>query len=278
MERWSDALVKMHWQLIRTDPEGKPTQKWLPEDELIEGNLREQLIAGGPSQCGGPPYAPPTSGNAWSREFLQQVLPMPESEFRQGADNYLFVLAPLYGAIAKIDEPLGYYRVHGKNNTSKSSYIDAYFHRFETCALALSEHLHSQGVDIEPASWPRDHWYHKVKEAMDQVKQVIPAGSAFILMDENHWVTDSDFFGRKRIPFVSVEGEFSGSPTDDDAAIAVIKEEIYKGAKFVVVPWSCFWYLQHYEGMKSWLDEHAHCSVANELVHIYDLHTNNNTR
>lgn len=272
MAQWSDDVVKMHWPLIKTNPEGKPTRAVLPDGELVEGDLRAQLIAGGPSQCGGPPYAPPTSGNAWSRQFLDEIFPMPEADFRQGADNYLFVLAPLFGVIVKIDEPLAYYRVHGKNNTSKPGYILSYFNRFEACAVALSDCLAKQGIQKPHTDWPRDHWYHKVKAAMDQVLHIIPEGSAFILMDDNHWVTDSDFYGRKRIPFLSMNGEFAGAPVDDESAIAEIEKEKNKGAGFVVVPWSCFWYMDHYRKMKAYLETNATCLLANELVVIYDLH------
>jgi glycosyltransferase involved in cell wall biosynthesis len=272
---WKKDAVKIHWPLIRTNPEGKPTTRLLPDDELIEGNLRDRLILGGPSQCGGPPNSPPTSGKAWSREFLEQVLPMPEEEFRQGADNYLFVLAPLFGCIYKLEEPLGFYRVHGHNNTSRSAYRLSYFNRFEACAKALSYHLAQQGIQIDYQNWPRDHWYHKVEEAMSYVRNVVPEGSAFILMDENHWVTDKDFYGRKRIMFLDRDGEFDGAPADDKAAIEHIEEAKNKGAAFVVIPWSCFWYFSHYSGMKGYLDEHATCCLANDLVQIFDLRTQN---
>ena len=271
MQVWQPGVVKAHWQLTKTDASGKPSQHTLPDDALIEGDLRDQLIIGGPSQCGGPPNSPPTSGNAWSRSFLAEVLPMPEEPFRQGADNYLFVLAPLFGTIVKIDEPLGYYRVHGKNNTSKTTYLDQYFSRFEACADALSDTLKKQGIDKAPIFWPRDHWYHKVRQAMDDVRAVIPAGASFILIDENHWVTDHDFDGRQRIPFNDVGGSFNGTPANDDEAVFFLKRELSKGASFVVVPWSCAWYLTHYQGLKRYLDTHAARLLENDVVSIYEL-------
>ena len=273
MEQWRPEFSKLHWQLYKTNDAGKPLGKYLPDDVLAEGDLRSQLIEGGPCACGGPPNSPPTTGNAWSRDFLQQVLPMPEEDFKQGADNYLFVLAPLYGLIGKINEPLGYYRLHGRNNTAKSSYIDAYFRRFEAVAVALSEHLAKQGINKNANEWPREHWYHKVKKAMDLVVNVVPEGSAFILMDENHWVTSNDFHGRKRIPFVEMDGEFGGPPGDDSEAIEEIEKKKSNGAAFVVVPWSCFWYLQHYSGMKQYLENNAKCRIKNELIEIYDLNS-----
>jgi glycosyltransferase involved in cell wall biosynthesis len=268
--RWQPGQTKMHWKLMKINGYGRPLNQMLPDDDLVEGEMRDQLIAGGPSQCGGPPNSPPTSGNAWSRHFLEQVLPMPEEPFRQGADNYLFVLAPLYGSIGKLDLPMGFYRVHGKNNTSKASYLDQYFNRFEACASALSKHLERQGIQIDPASWPRDHWYHKVKQAMSMVLDVIPPGSSFVLIDENHWVTERDFHGRTRIPFTQVNGEFNGAPVSDEAAVEKLEEEMSKGAGFVVIPWSCAWYLAHYRSLQHYLDEQSTCVLDHELVRIYE--------
>ena len=94
-------VVKVHWPLWQVDGENKPTGKTVPAGKLAEGDLRENVIKYGPSKCGGPPSSPPTSGNAWSRKFLQQVLPMPERPFKYGADDYLFVLTPLFGEIKK---------------------------------------------------------------------------------------------------------------------------------------------------------------------------------
>lgn len=59
--------------------------------------------------------SPPTSGNAYARSFLQRVLPFPEKEFLGATDNYVMVLAPLYGHVRVCAEPLGGYRLHSKN-------------------------------------------------------------------------------------------------------------------------------------------------------------------
>ncbi len=56
-----------------------------------------------------------TSGNAFARTALSSVLPVPEEEFRISADGYLLTVAPFYGRIVSIDDPLGAYVVHGTN-------------------------------------------------------------------------------------------------------------------------------------------------------------------
>src|SRR5258708_6777457 len=59
--------------------------------------------------------APPSSGNAYSRDFLSKVMPIDARQFPFAPDGALNAIAPLYGDVVSIDRPLGYYRVHGRN-------------------------------------------------------------------------------------------------------------------------------------------------------------------
>jgi hypothetical protein len=57
----------------------------------------------------------PTSGNAFRRSALAEVLPMPVAPFRLCADYYLSNLVPLHGRVGLLPQPGGGYRVHGAN-------------------------------------------------------------------------------------------------------------------------------------------------------------------
>ncbi|MDR9828623.1 glycosyltransferase [Vibrio sp. FNV 38] len=59
-----------------------------------------------------------TSGLVFSRTYLEQVLPMPSEDFRQGGDGYLVSLAPLYGMVSSSALQLSGYRQHGDNHSS----------------------------------------------------------------------------------------------------------------------------------------------------------------
>lgn len=55
---------------------------------------------------------PVTSGNAYARTFLEQVMPLTPPVSHDGVLN---TIAPVYGEICTITEPMGQYRVHSRN-------------------------------------------------------------------------------------------------------------------------------------------------------------------
>lgn len=110
MAAWRPGITKVQGRVEVVDATLKPLGYSYPEKEvpLPSGSVREYLLRRMyPS--------PPTSGNAFSREFLSAVLPMPEECWRISADSYLLTLAGLRGPIVSVEEPFALYRVHGKN-------------------------------------------------------------------------------------------------------------------------------------------------------------------
>jgi glycosyltransferase involved in cell wall biosynthesis len=58
-----------------------------------------------------------TSGNAFSRKFLEALFPVPEN--LEGFDSFLCMTAPFYGEVKTVTEPLGKFRIHGANSWSQ---------------------------------------------------------------------------------------------------------------------------------------------------------------
>lgn len=111
VEAWSSKVAKIQFRLSVVDAEERSLGYDLPNLPMGRGD------AGALLRHYGYYPAPPGSGNVFSRTALQALMPMPEPEWRNGADGYLIGLAPLFGEIASIDEPLALYRVHGANNS-----------------------------------------------------------------------------------------------------------------------------------------------------------------
>ena len=85
------SISNVHWAMWVIDSQGKRTGNKKPAQPPAEGDFREQLLQTGPSNL----PCSPTSGNAWSRRFLEQVMPIPEhvEYYRTCADEYLYTLA-----------------------------------------------------------------------------------------------------------------------------------------------------------------------------------------
>lgn len=110
---WRPGMAKIHYPLALIDEAGDPLHCRIPRAQLPSGNLAPEVLNRGFY------VSSPTSGNAFSREMLQKLAPIPdEEEWRQGAEGYFVFLAPFFGEIGVIDEPIALYRIHGKSVTA----------------------------------------------------------------------------------------------------------------------------------------------------------------
>lgn len=106
---WREGVAMVEWRLECVDAEGKLLGRQLPTRLPPRGDLRPHLLRN-------ISYAwTPTSGNAFARRALEAIFPLDESLWRISADLPLLLAAPFYGTLEFIDEPLGYYRIHGAN-------------------------------------------------------------------------------------------------------------------------------------------------------------------
>jgi glycosyltransferase involved in cell wall biosynthesis len=111
-EAWDADTTQAQFRLHIVD-ENRQIKDIFPPPELPfdDGNVVPKLLRSGRYQT------TVTSGLAFDRSVLETILPIPEDEFRQGADGYLVTVAPLYGNVTSIDHCLGAYRQHGANHS-----------------------------------------------------------------------------------------------------------------------------------------------------------------
>ncbi|GAA4452711.1 hypothetical protein GCM10023189_16560 [Nibrella saemangeumensis] len=264
----NDKMAKVHWPLWKIDASGNKTGDVDPKYPLAEGDLFDEVVQYGPNHCGGPPYSPNTSGIAWSRKFLEQVFPIPEAGFKTCTDQYLFVLAPIYGHLRSVAEPQGYYRVHGSNYSLNplDEYLKESLLRFEQSCEIVSNHLKKKGIIVNPATWARDTWYHQIHTTIQEITDVVPSQASFILADEGQLGTSHIHAGRYRIPFIEQNGQYWGPPANDTQAIEEIERQRTKGSAYIFFAWPTFWWLEHYSGMYNYLMSNYTCLINNERL------------
>ena len=89
-----NSPVKVQWRLNVIDASGRKTGSLMPPQMPPEGDFKSKIIQEGPFYDW--QLTPPSSGNAYARSFIEKVFPMPEPSFRNGADVYFTVLAPVF--------------------------------------------------------------------------------------------------------------------------------------------------------------------------------------
>jgi glycosyltransferase involved in cell wall biosynthesis len=105
------GVAKVHFRLDAVDKDGAPLGFTNPSESqpLAVGSVVPELLSRGR-------YTTPVmSGNAFTRDVLERILPMPAAQWRISADGYLVTAAPFHGTVVAVEERLGAYRIHGAN-------------------------------------------------------------------------------------------------------------------------------------------------------------------
>lgn len=109
MALWRPGVVKVQFLLDVIDAEGAPRGSRFPPDRGWPGELRELILSFGNYPSTG------TTGNAFARAALEELMPVPEVRWRRQPDSYLILLIPFLGEALWLDRVLGWYRSHGSN-------------------------------------------------------------------------------------------------------------------------------------------------------------------
>lgn len=262
--------VQVHWQLSAIDTRGKPLGKLIPGKPLPEGDLRDVHL-----QAGIEGYVfSPTSGNAWSRSYLERIFPLPDSLYRLNADSYLAFLSPFFGSIKRIAEYQALYRIHGHNGTSKCTY-SSQLNQYHAHVEVLCESLQQQGIQVEDAfeRWKgTEYEYLQRLSALEQeLKPLIPAGQRYILVDMNEWGSGQILANCQSIPFLEKDGMYWGVPSDDSIAIKEFERLHRAGASFIVFGWPAFWWFDYYTKFTRYLHTKFRCVLDNQSLVVFDL-------
>jgi glycosyltransferase involved in cell wall biosynthesis len=150
---WRPGVAKAQFVLRHINAQGcslGTTVPYLPT-QMPEGDIRASIIESGGY------IGVPTSGNAFAREALERLLPLPEAVWRQAADTSLEIIAPFLGDVVSIKKPLGCYRIHEANHGMLGEELDARKLRVKIVIdlqreWALREFARSAGFTV-PADW-----------------------------------------------------------------------------------------------------------------------------
>jgi hypothetical protein len=262
-------LTKVHWALWEIDAEGQRTGNVWPKGELPSGDLRHQIARAGPSGV----RSPPTSGNAWTRKFLDAVMPIPP-RYTLCADDYLYTLAPALGTIACIDRPHGLYRVHGRNNHQSRDFEERVEFglqvQLEQCTL-LEAALKQQQIAADSSGWESTLWYVRLDRALRAISTYVPSAEPFLLVDASEWGAPPVLMERPCFAFPTRDGKYWGPPASDASAIEELEQRRSSGVTRVVIAWPAYWWLEYYTGFAEHLRAIGECLWSDELITVFRL-------
>ena len=273
--------AKVHWPLWEIEADGTRTLALRPEALLPRGDLLEPTLRLGPRSH----TTPPTSGNAWAREALAEMLPMPEREYVICADAYLVALTPLFGEVERVLEPQSLWRRHGENKFNSATRtieqrLGDEIGRYEHIAAALAARLADRGVAPDPAVWKKRNGGYKrlerMQSAIQEIKRLVPPGAAYALADDGDWTTNSNWAGseilgdRRRMAFLPPSaGDAAGtSPGEAIQRLGELREE---GATHVFFAWPATWWLEHHVELGEYLRATARPVVERGNLVAFDL-------
>jgi hypothetical protein len=265
-----DGMTKVHWRLAVVDADGVLTGNFYPGYELSGGDRRVNLRTEGPESC----RWAPTSGNAWSREFLDSVMPVPEEMYRGGADTYLCVLAAATGPVGVIPRPLTFYRQHGGNFWASDRL--GFDHRVEQGldwlratfpAVAARLEMPPETVD----EWLEKSWWAHLRRARETIRSTVPEPERLLVLDDDAWQVSPAVAGRQCRPYPRRDRGVWGPAESDAVAIAELEEAMNDGFSYLAVAMTSWWWFDYYRAWAAWLDEHACVAADAADVRIFRL-------
>jgi len=125
MALWTSNTVKVQYSLQAIGDDGNEVHTVFPKypHGLTPETIKAELFRAGVYP------ATTTSGTAFSRHFLNEVMPIPK-EYDCDIDDALNVAAPLYGDVITLRKPLGCYRVHDSNTSAHAELSAERFERY----------------------------------------------------------------------------------------------------------------------------------------------------
>lgn len=129
------------------------------------------------------------------------------------------------------------------------------------------------GVEWEPYGRGPSEGYDEVVEATrEAVRRHVPSGEpALVISRGDERLVRLDDGVAWHFPR-DASGVWAGHyPADSDAAVALLREQVEKGARYLVVPGTGMWWLRYYEGLAQYLGDQATSLHADDACLIYRL-------
>jgi glycosyltransferase involved in cell wall biosynthesis len=113
-------------------------------------------------------------------------------------------------------------------------------------------------------------WQNDIRRLTRDIECLVPEDTNFILVDEGSFA-GSGFARRYPIAFLERDGQYWGPPANDDDAIRALEAMRQRGARFLIVSWPAFWWLEYYTEWSRYMQSRFKCLARNDRIVAFDL-------
>jgi hypothetical protein len=154
-------------------------------------------------------------------------------------------------------------RLH-EENLSLANFLDGL--NLPTHLRRYIEVLEASRIDLQVQHADRS-------KITQEITAVVPPANTFILVGQDEWGIEGVIADRTCLPFLEHEGQYWGTPENDETAIRELERLRQSGANFVVFAWSAIWWLDYYPAFARHLDANYRRVRDNDHVVVFDLRT-----
>lgn len=110
-----------------------------------------------------------------------------------------------------------------------------------------------------------------VEAASRDLEGVIPVGAPLILVDDQQVDATDLAQGRRVYPFLERDGFYDGPPADSATAIEHLERLRHDGARFFVIAWPSFWWIETYPGLMAYLRQRYRCVLESARLVVFSF-------
>jgi hypothetical protein len=196
---------------------------------------------------------------------------MPEDAYRNAGESYLATLAPAFGLVKTISEPMGTYRWHARSLSYKTTIHERMISTAIRHAL-LREAFNKIGLEPDVDRWyPDAAARSQIVMACAELEAVLPPQSRFMFVEWGVWGPGRILAESEAVPFPEKDGQPCGKPADDAAAIQELERQRRAGASYIVFASPAQWWLEYYSELHRYLRTRFSCVLENERLQVFRL-------
>jgi glycosyltransferase involved in cell wall biosynthesis len=154
-----DEVVRSMGKMQVVDANGHATGAHIPPVEPVLNDIERRVLVGGPGSY----ISAPASANAWRRNYLLEVAPLPETSFTMGGEPFLMDTAPLFGHVVWTNEVVVRYRTHDANMHGifaalSASALTKTLAKYAVRSNFLEATARRRGYAVDADAWHERNW------------------------------------------------------------------------------------------------------------------------